>query len=757
MPSAMVGTILIVEDDEGIAELERMRLEDAGYMTRIAPSAEAALRAIRAGGIDLVLLDYRLPGDVDGLELYARAKAEGSSVPVILVTGFANEATVIRALRAGVRDFVTKSSEYLDYLPEAVSQVLREVRTEHQLAESEARLVSVIASAKDAIILAEADHSISLFNPAAEQMFGCPGSKAVGRQLDDFIPAEYNPAALLAAESGGSVSLVRERTRGVRGNGDSFPLEASVSKTESGGRLIYTIVARDVTERRRAEERLREQAAMLDQATDAIVVFDLDGRVRYWNRGAERLYGWPAAEAIGEPFAELCGTGQAPQFDEAARMSAERGEWSGELSIVSRAGRAITVDAHWTLLKDRHGQPSAVLARHTDVTDQRKLEGRLRQAQKLQAIGQLAGGVAHDFNNLLTVIQGYTEMLMSNWQLDPGARELVAEVYRAGERAAGLTRQLLAFSRRQVLAPRTLDLNVLVREMEKMLSRLIGADINLASSLDSELGHVRADPGQVEQVVMNLAVNARDAMPRGGRLTIETRNVDLDLNYVREHPEVKSGRYVMLAVTDTGVGMDAATKARIFEPFFTTKEPGKGTGLGLATVHGIVQQSGGHIDIYSELGRGTSIKVYFPRLRDDAVRSTGSGVIQPVPRGSESILLVEDDDSIRSLARVALQSYGYTILEAADGQQGIEIGRDLSQTIHLLITDVILPKTGGREVVEAISAARPSLRVLYVSGYTNDAIVRHGVLESNVAFLQKPFTPTSLARKVREVLDARLE
>ncbi len=582
-------------------------------------------------------------------------------------------------------------------------------------------------------------------------MFRCKEIDAIGKPLDQFFPPTLSSHT--TGPKGASVSLIKTRERGIRGDGESFPLEASVARAEVGGRALYTIVARDITERRRSEARLREQAALLDRATDAIQVVDLKGRIRYWNRGAERLYGWSAKETVGQSVLDLYAAGNADQQRTAVQSVLMRDEWSGELTHVNKDGRVVVVEGRWSLVRDDKDRPHSILLIHTDVTEKRALELRLRQTQKMEAIGRLAGGVAHDFNNLLTVIQGYSEMILGGSTLDQSSRELISEVYRAGEKAAGLTRQLLAFSRQQMLAPRVLDLNALVQEMEKLLRRLIGADIEVAASLSPNVGMVRADPGQLEQVVMNLAVNARDAMPTGGRLTIETRNVDVHESYFSEQSGVKPGPYVLLAFTDTGIGMDPATRARIFEPFFTTKEAGKGTGLGLATVHGIVQQSGGFLDVYSELGRGTSFKVYLPRLPEGADASISPSSAEPMPSGTETILLVEDDPGIRSLARVALQSYGYRVLEAANGPEGVEVGRTHPGTIHLLATDVVLPKASGREVAEQLRPARPTMKVLYVSGYTDDAIVRHGVLTADLAFLQKPYTPSTLARKVREVLD----
>jgi signal transduction histidine kinase/DNA-binding response OmpR family regulator len=380
------------------------------------------------------------------------------------------------------------------------------------------------------------------------------------------------------------------------------------------------------------------------------------------------------------------------------------------------------------------------------------LESQLRQAQKMEAVGSLAGGVAHDFNNLLTAILGYGHILLTRLREDDPARHNVQEILKAGERAAALTNQLLAFSRKQVLQPKILDLNALAMNLEKMLRRLIGEDIELSTCLDRNLGQVRADPGQIEQVIMNLVVNSRDAMPKGGKVTIETANVTLGEDYASRHLGSKPGRYVMLAVADTGVGMDAATQSRVFEPFFTTKEAGKGTGLGLATVYGIIKQSEGYISVYSEPGQGTTFKAYLPRIDQPAETAT-VGETVPIPRGTETILLVEDEESVRRLARLILERQGYAVIEAPSASSALATAEKQAAPIHLVLTDVIMPEMNGRELSQRLTRIHPAARVLFMSGYTGDTIVRHGVLEPGIAFLQKPFTPTDLARKVREVLD----
>ena len=416
--------------------------------------------------------------------------------------------------------------------------------------------------------------------------------------------------------------------------------------------------------------------------------------------------------------------------------------------------KTVTVRQTGRVVRDAAGRLEYFNVLVEDITERKLLEAQFRQAQKMEAVGRLAGGIAHDFNNLLTAILGSAELLLDTLAPEAPEREDLEEIRKAAKRAGELTRQLLAFSRQQVLAPQVLDLNVLVANMEKLLRRLIGEDIELRTALARDLEAVKADSSQLEQVIVNLAVNSRDAMPQGGRLTIETANVELDQAYAEQHFPAQPGSYVLLAVSDTGTGMDAATMSRIFEPFFTTKETGKGTGLGLATVYGVVKQSGGYIWVYSEPGQGTSFKVYLPRVTEAPQPAPAAPTRAAALMGSETVLLVEDDEMVRNLARRMLEARGYTVLSASRGEDALGVVERHDGPIDLLVTDVVMPGMSGRSVAQRLLGLRPGLKVLYLSGYTDDAIVRHGMLEPGIAFLQKPFSADALARKVREVLDA---
>jgi len=491
---------------------------------------------------------------------------------------------------------------------------------------------------------------------------------------------------------------------------------------------------------------------ILDSLVNGIVTLDLDGRVVTLNGAAEALLGC-SASARGHPVTEVLA--HAPELMAILQAAIQRRTGrTGTVTLPGRAGGTVPVEITTATLKGVEGQDLGVIVIARDLTAVRALEAQLRQAQKMEAVGRLAGGVAHDFNNLLTVITGRSQLLLLKLAPESPLRRDVELVEETAHRASALTRQLLAFSRKQMVQPRIVDLNEVVRGMESMLGRLIGEDIALTTRLDPAAGCVRADPAQLEQMIVNLVVNARDAMPLGGRLTLETGHVRIDETFARQHVGLKPGPHVRLVVRDTGVGMDGLIKAHLFEPFFTTKGPGKGTGLGLATVYGIVTQSGGAIRVESEPGQGATFTIELPRVDAPADGPGDVADTTAAPYGSETVLLVEDEPEVRGLARDILHQQGYTVLEAADGDQALRVGREHRGLIHLLVTDVVMPQMGGRELADRLQAGRSELKVLYVSGYTDDAILRQGVSETGTAFLPKPFTAAALAHKVRQVLDA---
>jgi two-component system, cell cycle sensor histidine kinase and response regulator CckA len=511
--------------------------------------------------------------------------------------------------------------------------------------------------------------------------------------------------------------------------------------------------------RRKAEEALlatqERYRELFENANDIMYIHDLKGDFTSTNLMTERLTGYTNEEALQMNIAQII----APEYIELARKNLaekllERTESSIYLvEIICKDGHRLPVEVSTRLIYEGD-KPVAVQGIVRDLSERSRLEDQLRQSQKMESVGRLAGGIAHDFNNLLTAIIGYSQMAMRHLAPDSPAKNDIKEVEKAGKRAAELTGQLLTFSRKQALQPKVIDLNQIVANIERMLHRVIGEDIELSTKLSPDLGLVKADPGQIEQIIMNLAVNARDAMPQAGKLTIETANVEFDETYTQAHLAVTPGPYVMLAFSDTGIGMNKETQARIFEPFFTTKDSGKGTGLGLSTVYGIVKQSGGNLWVYSEKGRGTTFKIYLPRVEEPSKPEESDAQKLDSFSGTGTILLVEDDLTVRQLTRQILEINGYTILEATSAAHALQICEQHEGKIHLIITDVIMPDMSGRELAQQVRQLGNEAKVLYMSGYTDNSIVHHGILDADTPFLQKPFTSDSLTRKVREVISS---
>jgi PAS domain S-box-containing protein len=646
--------------------------------------------------------------------------------------------------------------------------VTRRKEMEATLQEAQRRLQHVLSSSPAALFTLRTEGEGPVFvctwiSDNVERLLGCKAEEIMtpGGWDSRLHPEDR---ARVFAEMGRLISdghLVQEYRFRDHGGGYRWLRDEKILLRDSAGTAVEVVGSwSDIAARKQAEMDLQESEkkyrVLFDRNPHPMWVFDEETLAFLAvNDAAVRHYGWEREQWLAMTVLDIRPPDEIPGF----RAVYDQALWEDpstrrfeRFKHRKKDGTVIEVDIAASRISFEGRKARLILA--TDVTEKRSLEAQLAQSQKMESVGRLAGGVAHDFNNLLGVIGGYGELVRKRVKGDPRLLHYVEDIVKAADRAAGLTRQLLAFSRKQVLQPKVLDLNAVVGEMEKMLRRLIGEDVQLATVFDDRLGTVKADPGQVEQVLMNLVVNARDAMPRGGRLTIETQNVDLDRKYCRRHPEVPPGRYVMIAVSDTGQGMPPEVKARLFEPFFTTKAPGKGTGLGLATVHGIVKQSGGHVSVYSEEGHGTTFKIYLPRT-DDAKEEAGVAVEPEVPRGSETILLVEDEGSLRELIREWLEGAGYTVLEGRHGAEALQIGESHPGPIDLVLTDVVMPTMNGRELATQVVAARPQIRTVYMSGYTDDAVVRHGVLGEEVSFLQKPFTEAALAKKLREVLDGR--
>jgi two-component system, cell cycle sensor histidine kinase and response regulator CckA len=691
--------ILVVEDSRTQAEALRGTLAAAGFEVTVAADGAQGLEQFRAGDFDLVISDVMMPG-LTGYELCRRLK-EGPArrdVPVILLTALTDPADIIRGLECGADGFLTK--------PYQAEHLLGRVRG--LLANRALRHEGKLRAGAEALFL-----GCKVTVPADKQ------------QVLDLLVASFEDV--------------------IRANRE---LEASRAELLAAKAQVERYAARLEAQVRSSQDKYQH---LMEQANDAIFVLGLDGRVREANRRAADLLGRPAAALVGARFEDLVSAATAQDVrDTWQKLQAGGAAPVADVQLVRGDRRQVPVELSGALV-DAGGE-RVVLAIGRDLTERHRLESQVRQAQKMEAMGRLAGGVAHDFNNLLTVINGYAELILEQGPPGGVVRDLAEEIARAGDRAAALVNQLLAFSRQRGHAPAVLDLNAVVGGIITLLARLIGVDVRLQTRLSPDTGPVRADPGQVEQVLMNLAVNARDAMPTGGTLTLETGNAELGAAELRAYPGQRPGRYSVLTVRDTGVGMDEATLARAFEPFFTTKGE-KGTGLGLATAYGIVHRSGGHIEVASEPGRGTTFRIYLPQVEGRAAAARSAAPPGELPHGRETVLLAEDEEAVRALARHVLRECGYTVLEAADGEEALRVAGAHPGPIHLLATDVVMPRLGGRELAERLLPQRPGTRLLYLSGYAHDPLLYQGGGAGAVAFLQKPFMPRDLAYKVRELLD----
>ena len=614
------------------------------------------------------------------------------------------------------------------------------------------RLHNVLEILPVMVCLLTPDHHVRFGNRCFREHFG----ESEGRRCYEYIFHRSDPCpecqSFIPFQTGKPHHWEWEAPNGSCYDIHDFPF------TDADGSPLILEMDINITERRRAEEKLRKLSSAVEQAADVVVMTNREGAIEYVNPAFEKLTGYAPEEVLGQNPRLLKSGSQDAHFYEQMWQTILRGEvYRGVMINRKKSGELYYAEKTITPVRDAARQITHFISNDRDTTERRKLEEQLLQVQKMDAIGQLAGGVAHDFNNLLMVISSYAELMMDALAPESPLRHHGEEILKASRRAADLTRQLLTFSRKQVQALRVLDLNSVLQEICKTLQRLIGEDMQFSLQLGRELWPIKADPVQIEQIVMNLATNARDAMPHGGQLSIETRNVELDESYCRTQPDVIPGEYILLAVSDSGSGIAPAVLPHIFEPFFTTKEKGKGTGLGLATIYGIVKQSGGHITVQSELASGTTFKIFLPRA--PAAMATPEPAVRNGQqlRGSETVLLVEDEDAVRESEREYLEQHGYTVLAAPNGPAALELAANCGREIQLLVTDVVMPKMSGSELGQKLLAQRPGLKVLYVSGYAENTVMQHGLAELGNRFLHKPFTLKALTAKIREVLDTKTE
>jgi len=758
--------ILLVDDEPAHAEAVRRAFDAAGRngSIQVAGTLRKYRELVGVRPPEIAIVDLNLP-DGRALEVLS-SPPEAGAFPVVVMTSHGNQQVAVEAMKAGALDYVVKSPEAFAGMPRTLERALRERgllqerrRAEEALRASEEKFRGMAEQLADVLFVTDSEGGITYLSPSASRVFGWTPGEMAGRHFTDFVPEEEIPniissfqAAVVSGQPAQNLALTMKRK-----DGSAFSGELNGSRVERDGAVAGVMgLIRDVTERKRAETALRESEQryrslfenMLEGFAYCKTLYDdrdrpVDFVCLEVNDVFQRLTG--LREVVGKRVSEVI-----PGIRE---LSPELFESYGRVALTGQPEK-LEFDfkslAQWPAISVYSPEKGYFVAVFDNITERKLAEAKLAQSQKMESIGRLAGGVAHDFNNLLTVINGYSLLLLGKLSPADPLRAGLDEIHKAGERAAGLTLQLLAFSRKQVLEPQVLDLNRVVGEMRPMLGRLVGEDVEVRVELSAQAGPVHADPHQLEQVIMNLVVNARDAMPHGGKLLIETAGVELDPSYVQSHPEARAGRYVLLAVSDTGVGMDEQTRRRIFEPFFTTKGVGKGTGLGLSMVEGIVAQSGGHIQVYSEPGHGTTFKIYLPRVEEAAAVSQPEAAL-PLG-GKETVLVVEDQAEVREYAVTVLKAYGYRVIQAQSAGEALLIFEREPERIDLVLTDVVMPNISGRELANRLEKLQPGIKVLFMSGYTDNVIVHYGVLDEGAQFIQKPFSPEQLAVKVREVL-----
>jgi PAS domain S-box-containing protein len=742
-------------------ELERARIP---FVARRVDTRESFVREVEEFAPDLILSDYTLPR-FDGMTALSVARELAPSVPFLIVTGSVNEETAVGCMKAGATDYLLKSN--LARIGPAIEAALARVRArdekaraEEALRRSEANLRAIFNNSLQAFLLIDPDGTIQALNSTAVDW----STRLLGRALHegarvvDFVP---EAADAFRAALGGETRNVERCFRDTDGSELWFETTHAPVVDEEGSVIGVCLNARDISTRKQAEQAVRESEAryrdLFDNASDLVCATDPAGAFLYVNRAWEQALGMSGPELRRRSFLDVVHPDSRERYREVVARTLDGETLTHvELVLVTAGGAPITVEGNLSGTV-QEARPLMLRGIYRDVTERKRVEDQLRRAERMQAAGRLAGGMAHEVNNMMTGVIGFSEFLLRSLPDDDPRRGEVKEIIRAGTRASDVTRQLLAFTRQQLLRPEVLDVNGVVSGVEKMLRRSLGEDHVLELKLTPGVGEIRADRGQLEQVLINLTLNARDAMSQHGRVTVSTGRAALDEVYAQAHPgvEIPLGEYVILSVSDTGSGMAPDVQARIFEPFFTTKPVGQGTGLGLSTVYGIVKQSDGFVWCYSEPDQGTTFKIYLPVASARSLPLAPDGVLGEPRGGTETILVVEDEDVVRLLACRGLREQGYTVLEARHGREALDLIEANGQTVHLVISDVVMPEMGGRELGSRLAALHPDLPVLYMSGYTGDDVIQRGLLEPGLPFQQKPFTPEGLGRTVREMLDAR--
>ncbi|MGD0909958.1 MAG: response regulator [Candidatus Acidiferrales bacterium] len=759
--------VMVIENSITDAELTLHELDRAGFQckAKIIGARGDFLAQLPRFSYDIVLSGYHL-GGWTGMEALTALRQSGSEVPFILVTGILGDELAIDCIKQGITDYVLK--QQLTRLPLAVARALedkslRDGRTfmMQALRQSETNSLFLFANNPLPMWVLEVETLGFLHvNDAAVDQYGYSRMEFLRMKAGDLHPDGELPALAGAIRNDSPRELQTGQWHHRLKNDSVIDVEMSLQKMEYSGYAAALVVSQNVTERKRTEEERQKLFTLVENSRDFIAVADLNDNVEYVNPAGRALLGFASAEAVkGTRSLDYVIPGDLPLVHETILPALRSvGHWSGELRFRHReTGQALPMDFVGFQIKDpQTGQPRLLATVSRDMTERRALEQQLRQAQKFEAIGQLAGGVAHDFNNVIGAILGWAELGEEQASLSEGQLlTYFKKIHSQCDRVTALVRQLLAFARRQILEPRDLSLNQTVQEVLNLLEGVIGKDIEIHSDLAQDLSVVCADPAQIEQVLMNLCINSRDAMPKGGRLIIETRNVQISVEQCRATPGLKPGAYAQLRVRDTGIGMDSAVRDRIFEPFFTTKGTGKGTGLGLATVYGIVKQHGGFIYVESEEGHGSEFRILLPAVEASAKTEHPLAIIEdkPIRGGTETILIAEDHEGIRETAETVLKSLGYRVLLSSDGEEAVAMFSAHRDDISLVVLDVIMPRRNGAEAYAAISAMKPGVSAIFATGYSNETAALAEIVERGVAVLRKPYSPRTLCRRVREVLD----